>query len=64
MEERLKSTHECDADDEGEGATKRRRGGEIGRDWKCTEPGCDKDFKSVRLIHVTLDSAVHDNRIE
>jgi general transcription factor IIIA len=28
---------------------KRRRGGEVGRDWKCTEGGCDKDFKSVRF---------------
>jgi hypothetical protein len=28
---------------------KRRRGGEVGRDWKCTEDGCDKDFKSVRF---------------
>jgi general transcription factor IIIA len=26
---------------------KRRRGGEIGRDWKCDVDGCDKDFKSV-----------------
>jgi general transcription factor IIIA len=28
--------------------TKRRRGGEVGRDWECTEKGCDKTFKSVR----------------
>ena len=27
---------------------KRRRGGEFGRDWKCNEDGCEKDFKSVR----------------
>jgi general transcription factor IIIA len=26
---------------------KRRRGGEIGRDWKCEVEGCGKDFKSV-----------------
>jgi len=28
---------------------KRRRGGEVGRDWICAEPGCSKDFKSVCL---------------
>jgi general transcription factor IIIA len=27
---------------------KRRRGGELGRDWKCDFAGCEKDFKSVR----------------
>src|SRR5688572_14128291 len=26
---------------------KKRRGGEHGRDWKCEEAGCEKDFKSV-----------------
>ena len=29
---------------------KRRRGGEVGRDWKCEVEGCTKDFKSVRLV--------------
>ncbi|KAF5385936.1 hypothetical protein D9615_002293 [Tricholomella constricta] len=29
---------------------KRRRGGEIGRDWKCDIDGCDKDFKSKRAL--------------
>jgi len=28
---------------------KRRRGGELGRDWRCDVDGCDKDFKSVSL---------------
>ena len=28
---------------------KRRRGGEVGRDWKCEVEGCTKDFKSVRI---------------
>lgn len=28
---------------------KRRRGGEMGRDWKCDIEGCEKDFKSVSL---------------
>jgi len=26
---------------------KKRRGGEMGRDWKCDAKGCEKDFKSV-----------------
>jgi general transcription factor IIIA len=29
---------------------KRRRGGEIGRDWKCDNEGCTKDFKSVWIF--------------
>jgi general transcription factor IIIA len=29
---------------------KRRRGGEVGRDWKCAVAGCIKDFKSVRSL--------------
>ena len=42
----------ADDDDleDGEGRPrKRRRGGEVGRDWVCEEVGCGKDFKSVRL---------------
>jgi general transcription factor IIIA len=34
-------------DTEGSQPRKRRRGGELGRDWKCDFAGCDKDFKSV-----------------
>ncbi len=30
---------------------KRRRGGEVGRDWKCEVEGCTKDFKSVRISY-------------
>lgn len=26
---------------------KKRRGGEVGRDWVCDVEGCSKDFKSV-----------------
>ena len=29
----------------------RRRGGELGRDWKCDVDGCAKDFKSVSGFH-------------
>ena len=34
-------------DVEGSQPRKRRRGGELGRDWICDFAGCDKDFKSV-----------------
>ena len=37
-----------DKDENGEGSPKkRRRGGELGRDWVCEAEGCGKDFKSV-----------------
>lgn len=29
---------------------KRRRGGELGRDWKCEVEGCTKDFKSKKAL--------------
>lgn len=52
IEEALSNPHiedGGDADDENESrSNKKRRGGEVGRDWKCSEEGCDKDFKSVR----------------
>lgn len=50
------ATRKSDADEDGEGdgdderPTKRRRGGEVGRDWKCEEEGCIKDFKSVSFL--------------
>lgn len=31
----------------GEPPKKKRRGGEMGRDWKCEYSGCQKDFKSA-----------------
>lgn len=36
---------------------KKRRGGEIGRDWKCEMAGCGKDFKSVR----SYSRSIHNN---
>ncbi|KDQ14931.1 hypothetical protein BOTBODRAFT_109620 [Botryobasidium botryosum FD-172 SS1] len=35
---------------------KRRRGGELGRDWKCDEEGCTKEFKSKKALtnHVNI----------
>lgn len=38
---------EQDTDDIELPAKKKRRGGELGRDWKCDVDGCEKDFKSV-----------------
>lgn len=40
--------HDLEGDEDDEGMPrKKRRGGEYGRDWKCSFDGCDKDFKSV-----------------
>ncbi|TFY83517.1 hypothetical protein EWM64_g506 [Hericium alpestre] len=39
-----------DSGDEDEPPKKRRRGGELGRDWKCEEEGCEKDFKSKKAL--------------
>lgn len=45
----LEDANDDTADDEDEMGRpkKRRRGGEVGRDWACEEEGCEKDFKSV-----------------
>jgi len=37
-------------DVEGEPPRKKRRGGEVGRDWKCDVDGCTKDFKSKKAL--------------
>ncbi len=47
------SEHESDIGEER--GRKRRRGGEVGRDWKCDVEGCSKDFKSVSCH--TLDGS-------
>ncbi|KAJ6558457.1 hypothetical protein DFH09DRAFT_1248073 [Mycena vulgaris] len=42
-----------DSDDEDadeERPRKKRRGGELGRDWKCEVDGCTKDFKSKKAL--------------
>ncbi|KZT06855.1 uncharacterized protein LAESUDRAFT_743186 [Laetiporus sulphureus 93-53] len=36
--------------EDGETPKKRRRGGEVGRDWICAEEGCGKDFKSKKAL--------------
>jgi len=43
--------HEHGSSDEDRPPRKRRRGGEVGRDWKCEVEGCAKDFKSVRITY-------------
>ncbi|KAJ7668494.1 hypothetical protein DFH06DRAFT_1181869 [Mycena polygramma] len=37
-------------DVDGEPPRKKRRGGEVGRDWKCEVDGCTKDFKSKKAL--------------
>ncbi|KAL1746200.1 hypothetical protein HDZ31DRAFT_62460 [Schizophyllum fasciatum] len=42
---------ESDAEEDGDQPPKkRRRGGEVGRDWKCEVEGCGKDFKSKKAL--------------
>ena len=43
--------HEDASSEEDRPPRKRRRGGELGRDWKCEVEGCAKDFKSVRIAY-------------
>ncbi|KAJ8076902.1 hypothetical protein PM082_001325 [Marasmius tenuissimus] len=53
-----------DASDAEDGDTrprKQRRGGEIGRDWKCEWEGCGKDFKSNKAL-VTHHKVTHLER--
>jgi len=45
--EDILSEHEDGSSEEDAPPRKRRRGGEVGRDWKCEVEGCTKDFKSV-----------------
>lgn len=54
-----------DADDEGDFVfAKKRRGGEIGRDWKCEADGCNKEFKSVRLTIAIGQIVVSDHLVQ
>ena len=43
--------HEDCSSEEDRPPRKRRRGGEVGRDWRCEVEGCAKDFKSVRITY-------------
>jgi len=55
-EQRAIEEHEHASSEEEDEALprKRRRGGEIGRDWNCDVEGCTKDFKSVRFVDLFL----------
>ena len=48
--ETRESGEQDSGDEEEHRPRKRRRGGELGRDWRCEEDGCGKEFKSVRLF--------------
>jgi len=65
MEAELRSDHEDDATaDQSESdhrPRKRRRGGEVGRDWACDVPGCGKDFKSKKALN-THNNITHLGR--
>ncbi|KAI1797759.1 hypothetical protein LXA43DRAFT_877089 [Ganoderma leucocontextum] len=50
QEDNIKDTPGSGSENEVERPHKRRRGGEIGRDWVCEVDGCDKDFKSKKAL--------------
>jgi general transcription factor IIIA len=45
MMEALETSH----DEDDPQPTKKRRGGDWGRDWMCDHEGCSKEFKSVSI---------------
>ena len=51
--------NEGDDGDYDERPKKKRRGGELGRDWKCGVEGCMKDFKSVSLPSTTTSVSLN-----
>lgn len=53
-EAELSEDEEEELESGSERARKRRRGGEVGRDWICDFEGCDKEFKSVNDSCITL----------
>ena len=55
----LSKSHRLDDNEEEDYPVKRRRGGEVGRDWRCTENGCEKDFKSVSIREFLLACVVN-----
>jgi general transcription factor IIIA len=55
LEEQINTAVMSETEDLDGPPLKKRRGGELGRDWKCTMDGCEKDFKSVRhLLYFTV----------
>ncbi|KAJ7502882.1 hypothetical protein B0H11DRAFT_1711385 [Mycena galericulata] len=65
LHEQQATEEEIDADittdNDDERPRKRRRGGEVGRDWKCDVDGCAKDFKSKKAL-VTHTNITHLGR--
>lgn len=49
-EEGIQSSGSDAEDDRDEPPRKKRRGGEVGRDWICDIESCKKDFKSVSIL--------------
>ncbi|KAH9045919.1 hypothetical protein EDB83DRAFT_2638027 [Lactarius deliciosus] len=49
-EQRAIEEHEHASSEDEALPRKRRRGGEVGRDWKCEVEGCTKDFKSKKAL--------------
>jgi len=61
----LDGEHDADAEDssaEDARSVKRRRGGEIGRDWKCDIDCCTKDFKSKKALTNHINVTHHQER--
>ncbi|KAF9821931.1 hypothetical protein IEO21_00361 [Rhodonia placenta] len=54
LEAELEDTVGESADEADDKPRKRRRGGEVGRDWVCEETGCGKDFKSKKALNTHL----------
>ncbi|KAI6131243.1 hypothetical protein EDD16DRAFT_1821162 [Pisolithus croceorrhizus] len=50
VEALLQGEHVDDNDGETSHSRRRRRGGELGRDWKCDYANCEKEFKSKRAL--------------
>lgn len=50
VEDALAPESDADSADGDEPPRKKRRGGDIGRDWKCDVDGCTKDFKSKKAL--------------
>ncbi|EAU91525.1 transcription factor iiia [Coprinopsis cinerea okayama7 len=52
LEAQIRGHVDSDAEEDLGPPKKRRRGGEIGRDWKCDFDGCTKDFKSKKAMTI------------
>ncbi|KAM6502079.1 transcription factor iiia [Amanita muscaria] len=50
LEDQMNSSIISEPENGGEPLPKKRRGGEFGRDWKCSVDGCGKDFKSKKAL--------------